>query len=58
MQVTNDAAERSILLANTLHNKLTKKSNQKSFLYHTIPELRKMIKDTRKSTLFSTDISQ
>ena len=58
MQVTNDAAERSILLAKTLHNKLTKKPNQKSALYHTIPQLRRRINDTKKSTLFTTDIPQ
>ena len=56
MHVTNDAAERSILLAKTLHNKLTKKPNQKSALYHTIPQLRRRINDTKKSTLFTSDI--
>ena len=58
MQATNDAAERFILLAKTLHNKLTKKPNQKSALYHTIPQLRRRINGTKKSTLFTTDIPQ
>ena len=57
IQVTNDAAERSILLAKTLHNKLTYKKKKKSALYQTIPELRRIIPNCNKSTLLNTDLS-
>ena len=50
--VVNDVAERAVLLAKTLQNKLTKNSNMKEKLVNVIPELRKICKSGRKGDLF------
>ena len=39
-----------------IHNKFTKNSGQKSALYQTIPELRKVIQDCRKSSLLNAEL--
>jgi len=56
LQVTNDAAERAILLAKTYHNKLTTAPAQRSNLYQVVPELRKKIPDKRKTTLLKANL--
>ena len=51
--VVNDMAERAVLLAKTLQNKLTKKkSNIKHALVNVIPELRKICQSQKKDELF------
>ena len=50
--VVNDAAERAILLAKTLQNKLTKNSDIKQALVNVIPELRKICQSQKKEELF------
>ena len=50
--VVNDVAERAILLAKTLQNKLTKKSEIKDTLVNIIPELRKICQSKKKDDLF------
>ena len=52
----NDAAERAILLAKTLHNKLTDSDNQKSNLYINVPHTRKLLGKRRKSDVMSAEI--
>ena len=49
--VVNDAAERAVLLAKMIQNKLTKNSEAKHALVNIIPELRK-ISDFKKKNLF------
>ena len=49
--VVNDAAERAILLAKIIQNKLTKNSEVKHALVNIVPELRK-ISDLKKKNLF------
>ena len=48
----NDVAERTVLLAKTFQNKLTKKKNVKDALVNIIPELRKICESQRKKDLF------
>ena len=50
--VVNDVAERAVLLAKTLQNKLTKNSKMKNKLVNIIPELRKICKSNKKCDLF------
>lgn len=50
--VVNDVAERAVLLAKTLQNKLTKKSEIKNALVNIIPELRKICQSKKKNYLF------
>ena len=50
--VVNDVAERAVLLAKTLQNKLTKKSDIKHALVNVIPELRKICQSQKKEDLF------
>ena len=50
--MVNDVAERAVLLAKTLQNKLTKKKNVKDALVNIIPELRKICESKRKKYLF------
>ena len=50
--VVNDVAERAVLLAKTLQNKLTKKSDIKHALVNVIPELRKICQSQKKDELF------
>ena len=50
--VVNDVAERAILLAKTLQNKLTKKPELKHTLVNIIPELRKICPSQKKEDLF------
>ena len=52
----NDAAERAILLAKTLHNKLTDKDEQKSCLYATVPRTRKLLGKRKKANVMSNAI--
>ena len=49
--VVNDAAERAVLLAKMIQNKLTKNSEVKHALVNMVPELRKM-SDLKKKNLF------
>ena len=50
--VVNDVAERAVLLAKSLQNKLTKDSKMKNTLVNIIPELRKICKSNKKIDLF------
>ena len=50
--VVNDAAERAILLAKQLQNKLTKQSDSKQALVNNIPELRKIGPSHKKEDMF------
>ena len=50
--VVNDVAERAVLLAKTLQNKLTKNSKLKNTLVNIIPELRKICESNNKCDLF------
>ena len=50
--VVNDVAERAILLAKTLQNKLTKNPELKHTLVNIIPELRKICPSQKKEDLF------
>ena len=50
--VVNDVAERAVLLAKSLQNKLTKDSTIKNTLVNIIPELRKICNSRRKRDLF------
>ena len=50
--IVNDVAERAVLLAKTLQNKLTKKSDIKHALVNVIPELRKICQSQTKDELF------
>ena len=50
--VVNDAAERAVLLAKMIQNKLTKNSEAKHALVNIIPELRK-VSDFKKKNLFN-----
>ena len=50
--VVNDVAERAVLLAKSLQNKLTKDSTIKNTLVNIIPELRKFCNSSKKSDLF------
>ena len=50
--VVNDVAERAVLLAKTLQNKLTKKSDIKHALVNVVPELRKICQSQKKDELF------
>ena len=50
--VVNDVAERAVLLAKSLQNKLTKDSKMKNRLVNLIPELRKICKPNKKVDLF------
>ena len=50
--VVNDVAERAVLLAKSLQNKLTKGSKMKNKLVNIIPELRKICKSNKKVDLF------
>ena len=49
--VVNDAAERAVLLAKMMQNKLTKNSEVKHALFNIVPELRKF-SDFKKKNLF------
>ena len=49
--VVNDTAERAVLLAKMIRNKLTKNSEVKHALVNMVPELRKM-SDLKKKNLF------
>ena len=49
--VVNDAAERAVLLAKMIQNKLTKNTEVKHALVNMVPELRKM-SDLKKKNLF------
>ena len=49
--VVNDVAERAVLLAKTLQNKLTKNSKLKNTLVNIIPELRKICESNNKCDL-------
>ena len=50
--VVNDVAERAVLLAKSLQNKLTKDSKMKNRLVNLISELRKICKPNKKVDLF------
>ena len=50
--VVNDVAERAVLLAKSLQNKLTKDPKIKNTLVNLIPELRKICKPNKKVDLF------
>ena len=50
--VINDVAERVILLAKTLQNKLTKKSDIKNTSVNIIPQLRKICQSQKKEDIF------
>ena len=49
----NDAAERAVLLAKSLHNKLAYCKKQKSNLYVTVPLIRKVLRKRKKSDVMS-----
>ena len=50
--VVNDVAERALLLAKMLQNKLTKKPDMKDKLVNIIPKLQKLVNANTKSDLF------
>ena len=50
--VVNDVAERAVLLAKTLQNKLTKNTKVKNALVNIVPELRKVCESKKKKDLF------
>ena len=55
MQVVNDSAEITILLAKTYHKKLTTNPNERSHLYQVVLKLERKIPNKRKSTLLKTN---
>ena len=57
MQVVNDSAERTILLAKSYHNKLTTNPNERFRLQQVVPLLRRKILDKRKFTLLKTNLA-
>ncbi|KAK0053263.1 hypothetical protein Bpfe_017194 [Biomphalaria pfeifferi] len=51
LKVVNDSAERSIALATNFNKSLTKKENEKQYLYQVVESHRKQYPDAKKATL-------
>lgn len=57
IKVVNDGAERAILLAKTMQNKLSRKEAQRKRLFLSIPYAREKLENLKKNSLFSCDFS-